>query len=83
MNIYLLQEYINRLKKEDINNFALKQGITLEKYELDIIYKYIKEEYKKIIYGNSRGILDEIKEQVKPLTYSKIENLYMKFKDRI
>ena len=83
MNIYLLQEYINRLKKEDINNFALKQGITLEKYELDIIYKYIKEEEKKIIYGNSRGILDEIKEQVKPLTYSKIENLYMKFKDRI
>ncbi len=83
MNIYLLQEYINRLKKEDINNFALKQGITLEKYELDIIYKYIKEEYKKIIYGNPRGILDEIKEQVKPLTYSKIENLYMKFKDRI
>ena len=83
MNIYLLQEYINRLKKEDINTFAFKQGITLEKYELDIIYKYIKEEYKKIIYGNSRGILDEIKEQVKPLTYSKIENLYMKFKDRI
>jgi len=83
MNIYLLEQYINRLKKEDINIFALKEGVTLEDYELDIIYNYVKEDYKTVIYGNARSILDKIKNEVKPFTYSKIENLYERFKHRI
>ena len=81
MNIYLISHYVSKLKKEDINNFALKQGLTLDKEELDIIYYYVKNEYKTFIYGNPRGILDEVKKKVKPLTYNKIENLYQQFKD--
>lgn len=83
MNIYLISEYVNRLKKSDVENFALKQGIVLESSELDIVYNYIKSNYKTIIYGNPKEILLEIKEKVSPLTYSKIENLYEKFKDKI
>ena len=83
MNIYLIEEYVNRMKKEDVNNFALKQGIILDKEELDIIYNYIKSNYKTIIYGNPKDILLEIKNKVKPLTYNKIENLYINFKDKI
>lgn len=83
MNIYLLEQYINRLKKEDINKFALKEGVTLEDYELDIIYNHVKKDYKTVIYGNARSVLEEVKKEVKPLTYSKIENLYERFKDRI
>lgn len=83
MNIYLIEEYVNRMKKNDVNNFALKQGIILDDNELDIVYNYIKTNYKTIIYGNPRDILMEIKDKVKPLTYNKIENLYMKFKDKI
>ena len=79
MNIYLLKEYINRIKKDDINNFALKEGITLEDYELDIIYNHVKKDYKTVIYGNARSVLDEVKKEVKPLTYNKIENLYERF----
>ena len=74
MNIYLISEYVNRMQKQDVNNFAIKQGITLDNEELDIIYIYIK---------NPKVILEEIKYQVKPLTYNKIENLYMQFKDKI
>ena len=83
MNIYLIEEYVNRLKKEDVNTFALKQGIVLEEKELDILYTYIKSNYKTIIYGNPKDILLEIKSKVKPLTYNKIENLYINFKDKI
>ena len=83
MNIYLISEYINRLKKEDINKFALKQGIILYDKELDIIYDYVKKDYKTFIYGNPRAVLDEVKEKVRPLTYNKIENLYQQFKDKI
>lgn len=83
MNIFLIQEYVNRLTKNDIERFSLKQGIILDKEELDIVYNYIKLNYKTIIYGNPKDILLEIKGRVSPLTYSKIENLYMKFKDKI
>ncbi len=83
MNILLISEYVKRLKKEDINNFALKQGVVLEDFELDIIYDYIKKYYKTFIYGNPRPILDEVKDKVKPLTYNKIENLYLQFKDKL
>ena len=82
MNIYLLEQYVNRLRKEDINKFALIEGVTLEDYELDIIYNHVKKNYKTVIYGNARSILDEIKKEVKPFTYSKIENLYERFKNR-
>ena len=83
MNIYLIEDYIRRLNISDIERFSLKQGITLDKEELDIIYNYIKKDYKTIIYGNPKDILIDIKNKVKPLTYNKIENLYEKFKDKI
>ena len=79
MNIFLISEYVKRLTKEDINNFALKQGVSLTEEELDIIYNYVKKDYKTVIYGNPRVILDELKTKVKPFTYSKIENLYQQF----
>lgn len=83
MNIYLISEYVNRMTKEDISKFALKQGIILDESELDTIYNYIKKDYKTFIYGNPRVILDEVREKVRPLTYNKIENLYQQFKDMI
>ena len=83
MNFYLIEEYVNRMKKEDINRFALKQGIILDDKELDIIFTYIKDNYKTIIYGNPKDILLDIKEKVSDITYNKIENLYIKFKDKI
>lgn len=83
MNIYLISEYVKRLKKDDIQKFALNQGISLDIDELDIIYNHVKNDYKTFIYGNPRPILDQVKTEVKPLTYNKIENLYKQFKDYI
>lgn len=83
MNIYLIEDYVRRLNISDVERFALKQGIVLDTEELNVVYEYIKKNYKTIIYGNPRDILIEIKNKVKPITYSKIENLYIKFKDKI
>ena len=79
----MITEYINKLKKEDINNYAQKQGITLDKEELDIVYNYIKTNYKNIIYYPIEKTLFEIKYKVKPLTYNKIEELITKYKNII
>lgn len=79
----MITEYINKLKKEDINNYAQKQGIKLDKEELDIVYNYIKTNYKNIIYCPIEKTLSEIKYKVKPLTYTKIEELITKYKNII
>ena len=34
MNIYLISEYVNRLRKSDITYYAEKQGISLDKEEV-------------------------------------------------
>jgi len=83
MNIYLINEYVKRMTKDDIVKFSTLQGIILEEQELDTIYNYAKKYYKTFIYGNPRPILDELKHKVKPMTYNKIENLYSQFKDKI
>ena len=83
MMFNIIGAYINRLTKEDITKFAYKQGITLKDKEVNIIFNTIKENYKTLIYGNARSILDDLKNKVEPLTYNKIITLYREFKEKI
>lgn len=78
----LIIEFINRLTNDDINNFAKQHGITLKSTEIDLIYNYIKSDWRTIIYGNPRPILDKLKNQLDSFTYLKIENLYKDFKEK-
>lgn len=83
MNDYLLQVYIERLSKDDINTFAINKGITLEKDELDIIYDYLKKHWRTFYYGNPKAQLEELKSKLSKPTYSKIETLYIEAKERL
>jgi len=82
MNLFLISEYVKRLKTEDITKFALSKGVTLTEYETNVIYEYIKNYYKTFIYGNPKGYLEEIKQKVEPLTYNKIITLYQEYKEK-
>ena len=44
--IFLISEYVKRITKNDIKRFALKEGITLTEFEVNIINEYIKNYYK-------------------------------------
>ena len=82
MNRFIIYEYMSRIKKEDIVRFGISQGVKLEEYEVDVIYKYIKNDYKRIL-SNPDKVLDEAKYQVSDLTYQKLMELYNKYKDKI
>lgn len=82
MNKVLLINYLNKLKKEDIYNYALTNQITLNNNELDIIYDYIKNRYNDII-NNPVDILNEIKNKIDNKTYLLILNLYNKYQDKL
>ncbi len=77
----LINEYVKRLTIEDVNKFALSNGIDLKEDDLNLLYKYIKNEWHTIIYGNPRSILDDLKNKLDTNTYAKIEALYVFFKD--
>ena len=67
---------------EDVNNFALQNGIILKDEELKLIFNHIKNDWRTIVFGNPRAILDDLKSKLDQTSYSKIENLYFFFKNR-
>lgn len=79
---YLINEYINRLTPNEIKDFAFKKGVELTDEETDIIFDCAKNKWRTFVHGNPRPILDEIKTKVRPITYNKIETLYVEAKDK-
>ena len=76
----IIYQYINKLTKENIIQFGLKQNVTLNDDEVDIIYDYIKNDNKQII-NNPLEIILEVKDKVSEQVYHKILELYDKYKD--
>ena len=53
----LVEPYIEKISKEDINNFALKNNIRLNGNELDFIFNFIKTRYKECYYKLFFGVV--------------------------
>ena len=82
MYVFLISEYINRITKDEIKQFAYKKGVELTEEETNIIYEYTKKHWRTFLHGNPRSILDELKTKLKSFTYNKIETLYIEAKNK-
>lgn len=82
MQEFLIKNYISRLTTNEIDEFAKKHGIELKENELILIKQIIQKDWRTIIYGNPKPILDNIKTKLNNLQYQKIENLYIEFKQK-
>ena len=78
----LIREYVERMTLQDVESFAISHGVVLNDSEKKLIFDEIKTHWHTIVYGNPRGILDNLKMKLEPLTYQKIENLYVYFKQK-
>lgn len=78
----MIKNYIDKLSINDINRFAINNNINLNNDELNIIYKYIKNDWKTIIYGNYSYILNDLKNKINSSNYNKIEQLFYKYKSK-
>ena len=70
----IIKKYIDKITISDINSFANKNNINLNNNELNIIYKYIKNDWKTIIYGNYSYILNDLppyKEEIESILNKK------------
>lgn len=83
MNQFFILNYIKKLTKNDIVNFANKQNISLTNEEVDIIYFYIKNRYQDFFMGHEKELLEEIKKKVSHDTYLKILEYYQIYLDKM
>ena len=77
-----IKKYIDKISISDINSFSLKNNISLNNNELNLIYKYVKNDWKTIIYGNYTVILNDLKNKIDSNKYNQIEQLFYKFKSK-
>jgi len=74
-----ISQYIGKINRDDIINFGIKQGIYINKNDVDLIYYYIKNRCDDII-DNPDNILNEIEYKLDKNVYLKILELYNKYK---
>ena len=78
----LIAKHIQNLTTEDIYDFALKNDVSLNSSEADIIYTYIKKYWEQLIFHDHNIILDKVKDSLEPSTYKKINELIIFYKNK-
>lgn len=77
-----IKKRIQCLEIQDVCNFAHQNGIKLNNQEANIIFKYIKEDWKELIFQDHSRILNEAKPHLEINTYQKIEELINLYKNK-
>ena len=84
MNELLLDKYIDKLTVNHIRKYALNQDIVLKNNEDEIIYFFIKDNYKKLYsLDYDESLIKELKCKLSLNTYNKINLLYKEAKEKI
>jgi len=76
----LIQNYIKKLKKEDIQKFAQKEGYTLLDSETSYIYETIKKDSDILLNGDTTSLFQELKTHVRPEVYEHIVSLFQHYR---
>lgn len=79
----LIKEYLKKLSISDIDNFALKNNITLKYGENKIIYDFIKQRWMEVYSGNTYDAFNYLKNNISKETYDFIMKLYNEFVNKI
>ena len=78
----LIQKYVNKLSKEDVDRFARQNNIYLSPRELELIYHHTKHDWKIVLYGDPTNLFSSLKEKLSHENYEKGIVLYQTYRDR-
>lgn len=78
----IIQKQVEKITLQDVYTYARNNGISLEKEEAELIYKYIKTSWEELIFSDHTRILKEAKPKLKKETFEKIEELITFFKKK-
>ncbi len=75
----LIERYMNRITKEDVNSFALKKNISLSEDELTFTYDFIKKNWDKILSNPNILNLNRYKDKYSEENFIKINELFKEY----
>ena len=83
----IIERYMNMLKKEDVNNFAIKKNVFLSESELDFTYEFLKKNWQDILKNPNVFDINRYKNQFSEENFYKAKKIfdeyYQKFKSFI
>ena len=77
----LVKNYVEKMSKKDLNDFAIKNGVYLSESELDFTYNFVKRNYETL-YANPNIDLTEYKSHFTDENFSKMMKLIMQYKTK-
>lgn len=77
----LLKNYIDLLTLEKVKEFSLKNNVNLNDNELNYIIKLVKENYDEILLNDTK-YLEDLKNNINPNEFQKINDLYLYYKNK-
>ncbi len=80
MKKQLLENYVNKLTKEDVVNYLSKECIPASDYEIDLIYNAIKNDYNEILGTDFNSYISNYKLTFNKSLYEKIIEKYNQYK---
>ena len=75
----IIELYINKLKKEDVANFAISKGVFLSSEELDFTYDFIKKNWQDIVKNPNLFEIDRYKNKYTPENFIKIKKVFQEY----
>ena len=83
----IIERYMNILKKEDVNNFAIKKNVFLSESELNFTYEFLKKNWQDILKNPNVFDINRYKNQFSEENFYKVKKIfdeyYQKFKSFI
>lgn len=75
----IINMYINKLTKDDINNFALKKGARLSDKELDFTFVFVKKNWMNVLKNPSLFDIDRYKSHYSDENFIKIKQVFNEY----
>lgn len=75
----IIERYINRMTKEDINNFAISKNIHLSENELNFTYDFVKKNYRNFLANPNLFNLTRYKSNYSEENFSKITKVFNEY----
>lgn len=82
MKEIMIKKYVDMLSIDDVVRFARMNNVDLNDDEVKTIYNTVKNEWKTIIYGDYKDVLNKYKNNFPVDKLNKIERLIISYKDK-
>jgi len=78
----IIERYIAKMQKEDVNNFAIKNNVSLSEEELNFTYEFVKKNWNTILSNPNLFHMERYKDKFTEENYHKIAKLIREYQNR-